>query len=74
MPELTPINRRIRYLLQDRGVPQAMFEAETGMSKRILYRDNKIRRSTLMALAYYFGMTVEELVKGTTAEEQWNNT
>ena len=74
MPEPIPINRRIRYLLQDRGVPQAMFETETGIRKNILYRSNKIRRSTLMALAYYFGMTVEELVKGTTAEEQWNNT
>ena len=73
MPEPIPINRRIRYLLQDRGVPQAMFETETGIRKNILYRSNKIRRSTLMALAYYFGMTVEELVKGTTAEEQWNN-
>ena len=71
MPELTPINRRIRYLLRDRGVPQAMFEAETGIRKNILYRSNKIRRSTLMALAYYFGMTVEELVRGTTAEESW---
>ena len=71
MPETIPINRRIRYLLQDRGVPQAMFEAETGIRKNILYRNNKIRRSTLMALAYYFGMTVEELVRGTTAEESW---
>lgn len=72
MPELIPISRRIRYLLQDRGIPQARFEEETGVSKHVLYGDHWIRRSTLMALAYYFGISVEDLVEGTTGKEMWD--
>ena len=49
------------------------FEADTGMSRRFLYKGyhRKLCRSTLMALAYYLGMTVEELVDGTDAMQYW---
>ncbi|MCI7733758.1 MAG: helix-turn-helix domain-containing protein [Dysosmobacter sp.] len=71
MPELIPVGKRIRDILRERGIPQIRFEEETGVSKRVLYGDHWIRRSTLMALAYYFGVSVEELVDGTTGKEMW---
>lgn len=71
MAELMPIGKRIRNLLRERGIPQIRFEEETGVSRRVLYGDHWIRRSTLMALAYYFGIRAEELVDGTTGKEMW---
>lgn len=71
MPELIPVGKRIRNLLRERGIPQIRFEEETGVSRRVMYGDHWIRRSTLMALAYYFGVSVEELVEGTTGKEMW---
>ena len=46
MAELMPIGKRIRNLLRERGIPQIRFEEETGVSRRVLYGDHWIRRST----------------------------
>ena len=70
---IVPFYRRLRLLVNERGLTVERFEREAGMDRRILYRPRGNHRITLMGLAYFFGMTVEELVKGTTAEEQWNN-
>ena len=72
MPELIPVGKRIRDILRERGIPQIRFEEETGVSRRVMYGDHWIRRSTLMALAYYFGISVEDLVEGTTGKEMWD--
>lgn len=63
----------MRILLFDKGITTMQFEADTGMSRRFLYKgyQRKLCRSTLMALAYYLGMTVEELVDGTDAMQYW---
>ena len=70
---IVPFYRRLRLLVNERGLTVERFEREAGMDRRILYQPRGNHRITLMGLAYFFGMTVEELVKGTTAEEQWNN-
>ena len=62
--------QRLRELLWDREITASKFEADTGISRQILYIDRKTHRSMLMALAYYFGITVEELVSGTTLEDR----
>lgn len=64
---------RVRRLLKERGKTSTDLEIETGMARRILYKfyDNRPTRSTLMALAYYLGVTVEELVDGTDQEDAW---
>ena len=41
-----------------------------GVTRWTIYRGVKTR-STLCALAYFFGITVEELVRGTDAEKIW---
>lgn len=69
---LTPFYRRLRSLVRERGLTVEQFEREAGMDRRVLYRPRGNHLVTLMGLAYFFGMTVEELVAGTTAEEQWN--
>ena len=61
-----PFSKRLSQLLRERGITVEQFEAD-GMSRQIIYDKRKRRRVTLMGLAYFFGMTVDELVKGTTA-------
>lgn len=67
---MIPFSKRLSQLLRERGITIEQFEAD-GMSRRIIYEKRKRRRLTLMGLAYYLGITVEELVEGTTAEEDW---
>lgn len=67
---MIPFSKRLSQLLRERGITIEQFEAD-GMSKHIIYDKRKRRRLTLMGLAYYLGITVEELVDGTTAEEDW---
>lgn len=67
---MIPFSRRLSQLLRERGITVEQFEAD-GMSRHIIYDKSKRRRVTLMGLAYYLGITVEELVEGTTAEEDW---
>ncbi len=68
-----PFHERLRQLLRERGISHNQYERETGMSRAVLYPlKHRPTRSKLMALAYYFGITVEELVEGTDAFYDWN--
>lgn len=68
-----PFHERLRQLLRERGISHNQYERETGMSRGVLYpREYRPTRSLLMALAYYFGITVEELVEGTDAFYDWH--
>ena len=67
---MIPFSKRLSQLLRERGITVEQFEAD-GMSRHIIYDKRKHRHLTLMGLAYYLGITVEELVDGTTAEEDW---
>lgn len=66
-----PFPLRLRELLRERGVKKAKFGTDTGIARRIFYKDERHNKSTLMAVAYYLGITVEELVEGTTAMDDW---
>lgn len=67
-----PFHVRVRQLLLMKGVSQNKMEKETGISRRIVYPlKRRPTRSLLMALAYYFGITVDELVEGTDAYNDW---
>lgn len=72
MDKVIPFCERLRQLLAKKWISTARFEAETKMSRRLLYTYNhRLHKSTLMALAYYLDMDGEELVAGTDAEEYW---
>ena len=72
MAKTVKIGDRIKQLLWERGITTLKFEADTGMSRRLFYhRTGVVRRSILMACAYYLGITVEEMVEGTDAFEYW---
>lgn len=71
-----PFQLRIRDLLQERRIPMAKMAEDTGMARRLFYPDKDRKRTqptraTLMACAYYFGVTVEEMVEGTDAAARW---
>ena len=69
---MIPIGQKISGLLYSRGISTNQFERDTGIARRILYPSKyKTKRVTLMAVAYYLDMTVEELVSGTDVEEHW---
>jgi transcriptional regulator with XRE-family HTH domain len=70
--EALPFHIRVRQLLLKKGVSQNTMEKETGICRRIVYPlKHRPTRALLMALAYYFGITVEELVDGTDAYNDW---
>lgn len=63
---------RLEQILKERGIKKAQFEADTGISRRIFYGGERmVRKSTLMAIAYYLGIYVEKLIEGTDAEDVW---
>lgn len=69
---VTPLHHRLLQILGERDISTSQFERDTGIARRIFYRqDRKMHRSTIMACAYYFGMSVEELIEGTTGEDFW---
>ena len=71
--DVIPLYLRVRQMLSEKGVSQNAFELDTGICRRVLYpHKHQPHRSTLMALAYYFGVTVEELVEGTDAVDIWH--
>ena len=66
--EIIPFCDRMCALVEERGVSKFQFEIDTGIARRIFYKQTRaITRSTLMACAYYLGITVEELVEGTNS-------
>lgn len=64
------LRSKVYALLYDRGLSTCDMERGCGVARQTVYRGVKCR-SVLAALAYFFGMTVEELVKDTEAEEIW---
>jgi transcriptional regulator with XRE-family HTH domain len=67
-----PLRTRVRELMRERGISVNQMMRDTGLAKNFLYRDSsRPHRSRLMALAYYFDITVEELVDGTDAYNEW---
>lgn len=67
-----PFHLRLRQLLAERNITTVKFELDTGIARRILYKqDRKVTRAIIMACAYYFGISVDELIDGTTGEDFW---
>lgn len=65
---------RVRYLLYQRQIHIYKFQEDTGIDRTNFFykRDaHKHCRYIHMAIAYYFGMDVEELIAGTDAEIDW---
>lgn len=64
---------KVKDLLRENHLSMGHFEAETGIHRAFFtrYDYHKPRRTTIAAIAYYFGIGVEELVEGTDAEDIW---
>ena len=68
--------QRICDLLKERGISKCQMSRDTGMARRMFYpeKDRRMKnpsKATLMACAYYFGITGEELVEGTLVADTW---
>jgi hypothetical protein len=61
---------RVQDLLDKRGEALNDLQRGAGVNRKTLYRGPK-RKQTIAAVAYYFGISAEELVAGTDAEEVW---
>lgn len=61
---------KLSLILSEQGKSFYSMEREIGVFRGTIYRGVK-RRTTLAAIAYYVGMTVEELVEGTDAVDIW---
>jgi hypothetical protein len=70
---LIPFPKRVRQLLKERDISPYRFEIETGIARQFFYKKDvkKHNKATMMAIAYYLNMRVEELVDGTDAMEYW---
>lgn len=62
---------RVQNLLADRGEVLNDLQRGSGVNRATLYRGPQ-RKQTIAAIAYYFGISAEELVAGTDVEEVWN--
>lgn len=74
MAELIPFEQKLRQILCERNITILQFSLDTGIDRWGLFykkQQHKHHRSKLMAIAYYLKMTVEELVDGTDAMEDW---
>ena len=61
---------RVQNLLAERGVVLIDLQLGVGVHRKTLYRGPQ-HKATIAAIAYYLGMSAEELVAGTDAEEVW---
>lgn len=61
---------RVQDLLAIRGEALNDLQRVAGVNRKTLYRGPK-RKQTIAAIAYYLGMSAEELVAGTDVEEVW---
>lgn len=64
------LNDRIAQLCKMKGIKRQDLPELCGVARETPYRGVK-GRATLAALAYGLGVTVDELVSGTEAEELW---
>ena len=64
--------QRLRDILYEREIPINRFSDDTDINRgNFFYRKNRLqrhRRHIYMAIAYYFNMDVEDLIRGTDAE------
>lgn len=68
---MTKFVYRVQNLLADRGEVLNDLQSGVGVNRKTLYRGPK-RKQAIAAIAYYFGMSADELVAGTDVEELWN--
>ena len=61
---------RVQNLLAERGEVLNDLQRGSGVNRKTLYRGPQ-RKQTIAAVAYYLGMSAEELVAGTDVEELW---
>ena len=62
---------RVQNLLAERGEVLNDLQRVAGVNRKTLHRGPQ-RKQTIAAVAYYLGMSAEELVAGTDVEEVWN--
>lgn len=62
---------RVQNLLAERGEFLHDLERGVGVTRQVFYNNKSKRKSTIAAIAYYLGISAEELVAGTDAEEAW---
>ena len=63
---------RLRGILAQRGIYLQDFCADTGIDRvSFFHKANRHHRTTYMAIAYYLGMKVEDLIEGTDAMNDW---
>lgn len=70
---MIPLKDKVKAILKSRKIPLTRFAEETQIDRvNFFYRDmHRHCRYIHMAIAYYLGMDVEELVSGTDAEFDW---
>lgn len=68
---MTKFIYRVQDLLADRGEVLNDLQSGVGVYRTTMYRGTR-QKSTIAAIAYYLGISAEELVAGTDAEEIWN--
>ena len=61
---------RVQNLLAERDEVLNDLQRGSGVNRKTLYRGPQ-RKQTIAATAYYLGISAEELVAGTDAEEVW---
>ena len=65
-------DQKLRQILWDRGISIVQFSLDTGITRSYFYKKgHKHHRAYFMAIAYYLNMTVEELIDGTDAVDEW---
>lgn len=67
---MTKFIYRVQDLLAERGEVLIDLQLGVGVYRKTLYRGPK-HKATIAAIAYYFGISAEELVAGTDAAEVW---
>ena len=70
---MTRFTDKVRRILRERKITNFQFEFDTGIHRSTISRwqSHPPRRAYVMAIAYYLGMTAEELVAGTDALDAW---
>ena len=69
---MIPFKTRLRSILIERDISVSQFCFDTGINRVSFFnKQDRHYRSTYMAIAYYLGMRVEDLIAGTSAESDW---
>ena len=71
---MIPFRDKVKSMLWERGISLYQFNDDTGINRNNFFygrESHKHCRYIHMAIAYYFGMDVEELIEGTDAEIDW---